>query len=189
MSGIDYGRGLTNIDKNGIRYGVISVHSLSSWLMGEVQPIYPESIDLDCPECKQSFASTNLCPDDCQTCPHCEHESRFRELDNLEPIGWDYFPNNAEIAAEYSESLNCLFITKSPYVTYGGYCSPCAPGAIDLDNAEHYDKDSGQLAYCLGHDCFDDGEAPYKVFLSDTLMLVKSEKQSNREHDAIHDTE
>lgn len=185
----DYGNGKTNIDKNGIRFGVISCYSLSSWLMGEAEPIYQESIDLDCPECKQSFSTDNLCPDDYQTCPNCEHEQRYRELDCLEPIGYDYFPNNSEIESQYSESLNCLFITKSPYVTYGGYCSPCAPGAIDLDNAEQYDESSGQLAYCLPHDCFEGDEAPYRVFNLADRSEVYSEKAIQRRHDAIHDAE
>ena len=35
-AGIDYGRGLANVDTDtGVRYGVISVHSLGDWVVGE----------------------------------------------------------------------------------------------------------------------------------------------------------
>lgn len=47
--GIDYGMGTTNIDRtNGIRFGVISVHSLSQWALEDFEPDYGEPT---CPKC------------------------------------------------------------------------------------------------------------------------------------------
>jgi len=58
-----------------------------------------------------------------------------------------------------SPSLVCLFVEKSEYYTYTRGCSPCAPNAGDLDNAD------GELkTYCLGPDWFEDGKAPYPVY-------------------------
>jgi|SRR5579863_1655953 len=58
-----------------------------------------------------------------------------------------------------SPSLVCLFIERSPYYTYTRGCSPCAPNAGDLDN-----PDGGLKTFCLGHDWFEDGKAPYPVY-------------------------
>jgi len=52
-----------------------------------------------------------------------------------------------------------LFITESPFVTFGPLCSPCAPGAVDLPSA---DGKHGFMAYCLPDDFFEDGKAPYE---------------------------
>jgi|LakMenEpi03Aug12_release.lakeMendotaPanAssembly.Ray.scaffolds.fasta_scaffold00471_60 hypothetical protein len=90
---------------------------------------------------------------------------------------------------------NCLqsdvFVGKSPYFTYAQFCSPCVPGAGNLDNSyEPQGKSKEQIetvkhvaplalgeaikswaeqdgypqVFCLGHDFFDNEEAPYPVF-------------------------
>ena len=56
-----------------------------------------------------------------------------------------------------------IFILKSPYYTRCQFCSPCAPGAGYLMN----ECEDGPKAYCFGHDWFDEGKAPYKVFRAD----------------------
>ncbi len=56
---------------------------------------------------------------------------------------------------------NDLFIAKSPYVTSGPQCSPCAPGAVYIADA---DGKNGLLAYCLPDEFFEGGKAPYKYF-------------------------
>jgi hypothetical protein len=61
-----------------------------------------------------------------------------------------------------------LFVTKSPFYTFTQFCSPCAPGAGNLDN---YCED-GARTYCLGHDWFEDGKAPYPVYSVATGELV-----------------
>jgi hypothetical protein len=85
------------------------------------------------------------------------------------------------------ELSNCLvsdvFVSKSPYFTYAQFCSPCVPGACNLDNpfeglavpsgrhgsfAEDYGAEAQAIGYvkcyCLGHDFFDGEKAPYEVF-------------------------
>ena len=56
-----------------------------------------------------------------------------------------------------------LWITKSKFWTYCGECSPCAPNAGYLT-----DRRDSLKAYCLGHDWFDNGKAPYPVYSVDT---------------------
>jgi hypothetical protein len=46
-----------------------------------------------------------------------------------------------------------IWVCDSPYVTYARGCSPCVPGAGDLDNIT--DEDGGALCYCCPPDCFD----------------------------------
>lgn len=55
------------------------------------------------------------------------------------------------------------FILKSPYYTYAQFCSPCAPGAGYLPSPLK-DRPAGNKTYCLGHDWFEDGTAPYRVY-------------------------
>lgn len=172
MSGIDYGMGRANIDRDsGIRYGTISEHSLSSWVMGEAEPVYPEDVEVECPECGETWSTTNLCPDDEQECPHCGHEDRYRDLDHVEPIDWDYGGAAEGYRTEHSELLCCVFFLKSPYKTRGSFCSPCAPGAVDLDSP----CEDGEWAYCPGHDWFEEGKAPYPVYSVETGELVNPE--------------
>jgi hypothetical protein len=86
---------------------------------------------------------------------------------------------------------NCLitdiFVGKSPYFTYAPECSPCVPNAGNLDSAfkgkavpsgEYQGRGEDLLAeaqslgwmktYCLGHDMFEGGNAPYPVWSVET---------------------
>lgn len=133
-AGIDYGMGRTNIDTaSGIRYGVISQHSVGSQLYDEQEFDYPKDADED-----------------------------------TEPIGWHIEDG------EYAMT-DCLdsdvMVLKSPYYTFACYCSPCVPGAGNLDSADP----QGVKTYCLGHDWFEDGAAPYPVYRVDTNELVPAE--------------
>jgi hypothetical protein len=107
--GIDYGRGLVNIDNTtGIRYGVISqLEILQSWADSS-EPIYPEN-----PECSE---------EDCD--------------DFLDPMGFEYCAEGYE--ANCGEDGD-IFIIKSPFFTYAQFCSPCAPGACYLLNTVEED--------------------------------------------------
>jgi len=82
-----------------------------------------------------------------------------------------------------------IFVMRSPYYTYCGNCSLCAPGAGDLDNP--IDKDTGSFpadpylyrALCLGPEWFDEDndqyarKIPYRVFRVDNDEEVgKNEK-------------
>ena len=73
------------------------------------------------------------------------------------PLGWTYDREGYSLC-------DCLdtdiMVIASPFYTRAQYCSPCVPGAGNLDNpcAE------GPKSYCLGHDWFDSGRAPYPVY-------------------------
>ena len=183
-AGIDYGFGKTNIDlETGIRYGVIAVHSvLQAWA---------ESAEADygkpsCPHCTitlseiEEFSICPYCnkkgklelneltpccgeildpdPEGFKWCPDCGERISPEDLYPLEPLGW-YLDDG-----EY-QAVDCLdsdiMIVKSPYFTYSRFCSPCVPGAGDLNSPD----EDGVKTYCFGHDWFwDEGKAPYPVY-------------------------
>ena len=63
-TGIDYGLGKTNIDNsNGVRYGVISMHSIMPEAYAELEPVYP------CEDCEYKDKDYN---DDNYMCDCCE---------------------------------------------------------------------------------------------------------------------
>jgi hypothetical protein len=76
-----------------------------------------------------------------------------------------------------------LFVAKSPYFTFAPECSPCAPGACYLrdgikesggarpsyspEQFVEFSSLSGKehlKCYCLGHEWFEEEEAPYAVY-------------------------
>jgi len=157
-TGIDYGLGKTNVDvANGIRYGVISQHSVGQAWYDDSQPYYGEP---SCPICgNPTFTAKDRHDNEFAVCEPCARifEDDELGLDMMEPISWYYEDD------EYSMET-CLdsdiMIVKSPYFTMARYCSPCVPGAGNLDD---HDPD-GVMTYCLGHDWFEDNKAPYPVF-------------------------
>ena len=64
-----------------------------------------------------------------------------------------------------------IFVIKSPFYTYCGLCSPCAPGAGDLSCERT--KETGFMTYCFGHDWFEENKAPYPVYDVKTHKPVK----------------
>lgn len=138
--GIDYGFGKTNIDtETKIRYGIISVNSVLQAWADNSEPFYP------CDSCELSEDEK----EDGDACSFCEVSSWYIDDD-------EYF---AETCFDNTE----IMIMKSPYFTAGAYCSACAPGAVNLDQHEN-PKTADDIAYCFGHDFFEDGKAPYRVF-------------------------
>lgn len=154
--GIDYGLGQSNVDKaNGIRYGVISQHS--------VMPESLDSIEYDygkpgCPHCGRELPAA-IDDDDC---PHCQahiDDSSLCYAD--EPVGWSYTEDGYKLCDCLDSDI---FVIKSNYYTHAQFCSPCVPGACNLDSP----CQDGAKCYCLGHDWFDGGKAPYPVFSVET---------------------
>ena len=56
-----------------------------------------------------------------------------------------------------------FFIQESPYITFAPPCSPCAPGAAYLADAD--DGISGLPAYCLPKKFFPNEKAPYEYLI------------------------
>lgn len=113
--GIDYGNGLTNIDnETGIRYGVISLNNVDQNWLNDFETHYPDTIHAD--DCDN--------PENC----YCS--------DIMEATHATY--NKDGLICEYSfnSSMNILFIFKSPRIVACRFCSPCVPGAGDLDNPD-----------------------------------------------------
>jgi hypothetical protein len=77
-------------------------------------------------------------------------------------------------------------LLRSPYYTYAQFCSPCVPGAGNLDAAVDIEDTSvlqegidGVKTYAFGHDWFEDGKAPYVVYRVDDGSIVEPEGESN----------
>ena len=173
-AGIDYGMGRTNIDfESGLRYGVIS--------MGDVMQAWSDESEGDygkacCPKCgndaleyedtRESQAYHKYgrgCHD--WMCERCG--LIFDSADAYPEEAICYFVDTDEYTIQTCLDSD-LIVTKAPYFTRASYCSPCVPGACDLNDAH----EDGAECFCLGHDWFDDGVAPYPVYSVATRELV-----------------
>jgi hypothetical protein len=172
-AGIDYSLGRSNIDREtGIHYGVISQHSISGDALNEMEPEYGEP---HCPKCGEQVTDTTEfettypevntedweqydgrgCAD--YTCESCQHTIDSQDCFPDESQGFSYNSHGYLL----TDCLNSdVFVLKSPFYTFAQFCSPCVPGAGNLDSP----CEDGPKTYCLGHDWFEEGKAPYKVF-------------------------
>lgn len=166
--GIDYGRGLTNIDTDtGIRFGVISQNEVLQAWCDSSEPEYGEP---HCPKCGNEcceyddekhgdYLNLNTgyrsnAEYGCESCElYLDSEDTFGE-----PIAHKYSSDNYE--CEQSYDSGDIFILKSPFYTKCGFCSPCAPGAGYLLSQDSEDC----KAYCFGVDWFEDGQIPYDIY-------------------------
>jgi len=145
--GIDYGRGMVNINhKTGIRYGVISIHSVGEAWFEESIPEYGSDF---CPNCAYEFKTE--AKGDLRKCPVCNHAFLLYDLEK-EPINFYYKSDGYLIAQGYDDIE--LIVIKSPYYTECMYCSPCFPGAGNIDSPIA----GGIKAYCLGREWFNEEE-------------------------------
>lgn len=186
--GIDYGMGKTNINlETGIRNGVISQHSVNPDCLNDFEPDYG---DPHCPECggrvrdlsadPSEATMDGTQPDPSEDWPQRSHygcadyacESCKLTLDSSE-----CFPDEVEGLGNYDKDgyklTDCLdsdiFVLDSPYYTYAQFCSPCVPGAGNLDSP----MADGAKCYALGHDWFEGEIAPYPVWrVSDSAFLT-----------------
>ena len=163
--GFDYGQGTTNMDPmNGIRFGVISQHSISQAWGDCAEPDYGTP---HCPKCGQQI------PFDLH-CERCDADWDDHECTPEEPVAWRYQKDGFEL----SDCLDSdVFVTKSPYYTYAQFCSPCVPGAGNLDNP--MDRESGApRTYCLDKSWFEDAKAPYRYWrVKDNTEVLDDDHQ------------
>ncbi len=95
-------------------------------------------------------------------CAPCAHWLDTSDVYSEEALG--YTLDDGEYQAQDCLDSDIMII-RSPYYTYAPFCSPCVPGAGNLNDAGEC---FGQVkTYCFGHDWFDDGKAPYRVFRVD----------------------
>jgi hypothetical protein len=151
--GIDYSMGHSNYDtETGIRYGIISVNKVAHWIWDEFETEYTPY----CPNC-----GTQL-PEDHNPegkiafkCTSCGHPINDGDQWPDEPDGHFYEKEGYKL---YIDSSNDLWVFKSPWVSRGVFCSPCAPGAVTLSS----ETTGGPQAYCLGPEWFDEHDpCPY----------------------------
>jgi hypothetical protein len=145
--GIDYsGGGNVNRDaETGIHYGVISQNEVLQAWADSSEARFP------CEDCEHNVDNEGC--DDCMDC---------------EPLEYTY--DDEGYVCQQSADDPDIFIIKSPYYTFCGYCSPCAPGTGYIMST----REEGIKAYCFGHDWFDDEKAPYPVYDVKTNLEVKA---------------
>lgn len=167
-AGIDYSLGQSNVDKsNGIHYGVISMHSVpgemqEDWDYDYLKPTCPKCGNEVTDEMPEGWKEMELesyteygCDD--YICATCKLLLDSSDVYSEEPLGWSYDKDGYKL----SDCLDTdIFVLQSPFYTRAQYCGPCVPGAGNLDSP----CELGPKCYCLGHDWFDGGQAPYPVF-------------------------
>ena len=171
--GIDYGMGMSNRDHaTGIRFGVISSRGsvLQAW-WDTAEPVYGEA---ECPKCGVLIDLD----EGADECPECGVDLSS-EFDYAEPCAWIVDERTEDdpraLFAHCSEDGD-IFVEMSPFFTYAQFCSPCAPGAVYLENplSEPHEDNRG---YCLDHTWFEEGVAPYPVYSVATGKLVEPEEE------------
>lgn len=195
--GIDYSHGQSNRDaETGIRFGVISQHSVRDDVIGDVY-YGPHSQDLafngHLMEVKNAItAALNECSvlRDAFRADDLERiiESACDEAD--EHIGNAYEGDTDPLYEHDGYKIvkcldNDLMILKSPWYTYAQFCSPCVPGAGNLNHpfdpmdasdisvyATQAVAAGFQKVFCLDHDWFEGSIAPYHVFCVETNEQV-----------------
>lgn len=169
--GIDYSEpGATcNRDaETGIRFGIIPVREICQAFYDTATPA---PVEPNCPECGGSveeyddekhgefaegshFGRHHFLDYACERC----EKSWSNDACYPEEIS-GHIIDDGEYAA-FDDDSSDVWFTRSPYYTRAQFCSPCAPGACYLLN----ECPEGEKAYCPGHDFFDGGKAPYRVF-------------------------
>jgi hypothetical protein len=182
--GIDYGLGKSNIDaETGIRYGVISCNSVQQECLSDLELTYG---DAHCPKCGNEVKQANeedITPErdewpdynrGCReyVCDTCEHWLDSEDVFNDEPMGFSYDADGYQLVDCLD---NDIFVLKSAYYTFAQFCSPCVPGAGNLDTP----MAEGVKTYCLSHDWFDGEKAPYPVYqVSDNTEVFMQEDET-----------
>lgn len=186
--GIDYGLGRTNIDHaTGIRYGVISEHSVTPEAFSDIRDNGENlSHAAAVADAKQRIAAAltpvleemGVLSYVSKYSPRSEDKAKQdADVDAAVDAVWetieqdwndqyqedeDTYRYEQDGYALETSSLG-LYVIRSPYYTHAAFCSPCCPGAGDLD-LPHAD---GERTYCLGPEWFEDGKAPYPVYRVD----------------------
>jgi hypothetical protein len=170
---------MTNYDeKTGINYGVISPHSINSETLDDlcfgsnsIDPHYEEGKKEILDDLKQFCEDHYLNYDQIDTDQFIDQFN-----DHYENSDGQYDYDDGEYTLHISGDNFGIFVIKSPYYTYTKQCSPCAPGAGDLNSPisyEEYEKGDHNSfmygtvkAYCLPKEFFDNEYAkiPYRYY-------------------------
>ena len=171
--GIDYSTGRENRDSaTGIRYGVISQNTVGEAWASDAESDYGKP---HCPKCGNGVKP----PEELETehsedeegdfwCGTCAEWLDDAECFPDEPVGW-FYNKEGYILTDCLQSD--IFVIKSPFFSYGQFCSPCVPGACNLDSPLE-EPDENNKCYCLGHDWFEGNKAPHRVYSVETGQEV-----------------
>jgi hypothetical protein len=182
-AGIDYGMRMSNIDhETGIRYGVINQNEVLQVWADSSEPYYGKPSGAICPHCQAEFdvnqdETKEMVIDwnDEIECIECKEKFVIEFDDFSEPLSFSY--NEDGYICHQSADDTDIFIIKSPYYTFAGYCSPCAPGAgylmspftmskdMPIDDslplggyAAHAIASGFPMVYCFGHNWYEEQE-------------------------------
>ena len=176
---------MTNFDeKTGIRYGVISPHSISPYALDDIyqrgtDPHYENAIsELKAYAGEIAMNSPVPISDDAQeriadilieefnngTCENSDGQMDYSDKEYDLHVSGDNFG---------------IFVMRSPYYTYCRGCSPCAPGAGSLDNpyTEWPDMDAWDKTLCLGPEWFDTEDDQYAHKIRYRVFRVDNDQE------------
>jgi len=175
-------------EKTGISYGVISPNAVNPDALSDVysrgtDPHYEAARDEEEEEIMEFLKARSYLSDD----------ESIAIKDELMDVWNDHFDPCGDGQCDYSDKDYTLhvsgddfgiFVIKSPYYTFCRKCSPCAPGAGDLDNAtdvilgdDGVWVSPGEMAYCLGKEFFDDGDEPYSRKIPYRIFRVDNDRE------------
>ena len=172
-------------EKTGIHFGVISPNSICHETLSE---LCDKSVDTIYEESKEDFTNQieNILNDNGFSIGQIDEVLTpaidcFNENYNNDNHGYEY--EDKEYILHISDDNFGIFVIKSPYYTFTRLCSPCAPGAGDLDNPilldtieqkipnfyNVFSQDNHVKAYCLPKEFFDDeySKIPYRYYRVD----------------------
>lgn len=186
--GIDYSGGTVNRDaETGIHYGIISQLSLNPEALDDIQR---GGDDLDFEDFKEELkgkleVAINRVLDEAGL--RDDQASNYVDdiiddiIDDLEFDGYEgtgdctrykYSDEKEDLIAR-TTSDGEVFVIKSKFYTHCQFCSPCVPGAGNLD----VPVAGGPKTYCFGPDWFDkENPCPYPIYEVATGELVYSPK-------------
>ncbi len=177
---------MTNYDeKTGIHYGVISPNSINQETLND---LCDRSVDTIYEESKKTFLNDleSFCEDHYLNFANIDKDSFIDEFNqNYENDYHGYEYEDKEYSLHICDDNFGIFVIRSPFYTYTKQCSPCAPGAGDLDSPvsiDEYNKTAHNTfmygtvkAYCLPKDFFDEEYAkiPYRYYrVSDDKEVI-----------------
>jgi hypothetical protein len=177
--GIDYSGigGTCNRDhETGIRYGIISQNSMDQELLID---IYNTGEDLGFADDKTNLLDElkNAIIGAIEEYGDIDEDEAFRaagEIVDSDLFVWHDRDESGPYLYEepglkvQTTSDNNLWVFKSPFYTRAQFCSPCVPGAGNLDTF----CPDGPKTYCLPADWFEDGKAPYNIWSVETDEMV-----------------
>ena len=148
---------MTNVDENGIHYGVIDFDDISSDIIEEilwhsrntrVEHIYKTMKEHIITKTLELIKEQGAQEHGCETILNTALENVIEELqdcDTFEECDDDVMTSSYEdVEMQWAVSDNEIFITKSPVTSMCRLCSPCFPNAGDLStrhkgNVKTYD--------------------------------------------------